>query len=335
MSEDAVIRLAPGVSVVRRNSALLLHSRRTGHTVRLSEGAMPLLEGLQQGASLPALVQRLQAVHPQAQQVAQKIEAFLVPLHRNGMLLDGTAGPAPAARRVWPPRLQSSRADAWIAPIAELALRIPAVLRRSLLVLLLLGSVALLAALAADGRWPGLRATLENFDARGLALFAAVVVLHEACHALACRMAGAPVRAFGIVLHGGIVPGPFVDTSDASYLGSRWARWVIPAAGPVVNLLGAAACAAVLLALPADAAWMGAWRSAFVMCMAFVALDLNPFGASDGSHMLEAALDDELARQVALRPQGRTLTAAATVRWYRLACLGWLAAAAALFIAWW
>lgn len=333
MNDQAVLRLAPGVSVVRRQAALLLHSHRTGQTVRVSAAALPLLDGLRHGTNLPALVQQMQAAHPQAQQVQPKVEAFLMPLRNSGMLADEAA--PPVRRRAWPPRLVLRNPDAWVVPIARGLLVVPAVVRRMVLAALLIGSITMLWQLAAIGAWPGLRATLEHFDARGLLVFAIVVLLHECGHAVACRMAGAPVRGAGIVWHGGVVPGPFVDTSHASTLGSRWARGVIPAVGPLTNLIGAAACAVVLLNGWGDAAWVPAWRSAFVLCMAFVAFDLNPFAGSDGSHVLEAVLDDELARQVALRPQGRTLTAARTVWLYRAACIAWLAMSAGLFVWWW
>lgn len=334
MSEQAMLRLAPGVSVVRRQAALLLHSHRTGHTVRVSAAALPLLDGLRHGTNLPALVEQMQAAHPQAQQVQPKVEAFLVPLRNSGMLTGDDAAP-PARRRIWPPRFVMRNPDAWVAPIAQVFSFVPALIRRVLMAALLIGSVAALWQLSATGTWPGLRATLEHFDARGLLVFAIVVLLHESGHAIACRLAGAPVRGAGIVWHGGVVPGPFVDTSHASYLASRWSRGVIPAMGPMTNLAGAAVCAVVLSQGLVDAAWMPAWRSAFVVCLAFVAFDLNPFVGSDGSHVLEAALDDELARQVALRPQGRTLTAARTVWLYRAACIAWLAITAGWFVWWW
>jgi putative peptide zinc metalloprotease protein len=334
MTTDMPVKLAPGVHVVRRQAGLLLHCSRSGQTLRLSAAATPLVPGLQQGTSVEALVQCLHALHPQAQGVPQKVQAFLAPLAHHGMLAGHeTAGPA--GGRVWPPRHELLRSDAWLAPLVRCLAGWPAALRRGLWGGGTAAALAALLALLAAGRWPGLQATLTGFDPRGLLIFAAVVLAHELAHAVACRLAGAPVRSAGVVWHGGVLPGPYVDTSHASYLASRQARFMIPAAGPLVNLAGAGLCAAILLALPADAPAQAAWASAFVLCLAFVWFDLNPLVASDGSHMLEAVLDDELARQVALRAELATLTTPGTIRAYRLACVLWVTLMAGYFRWWW
>jgi hypothetical protein len=333
MNDMATIKLAPTVHVVRRQGGLLLHCRRSGQTLRLSAAAAALLPPLQQGSSLDELVRQLKVAYPQAQGLAQKVEAFLAPLQRSGMLAtdEGGGGDRP---RAWPPRHVLVRSDTWLQPLVHALLALPAPLRKAAWGVLLCACVASLAALEALGLWPGLKQALTGFDARGLAIFAAVVLCHELAHAVLCCMAGAPLRAAGIVWHGGVLPGPFVDTSHASYVGSRWARFAIPAAGPMVDLLGAAACAAMLLWQP-DPDWHAAWRSAFIVCIAFVFFDLNPLVASDGSHMLEAAIDDELARQVALRAELATLTSRRTTRVYRLACVLWVTVMAAYFRWWW
>jgi putative peptide zinc metalloprotease protein len=333
MRDEDTIRLAPSVHVVRRQDGLLLHCRRSGRTLRLSAAAATLLPPLQQGASLEGLVQQLKAAHPLAQGIAQKVRAFLAPLERHGMLA-GADGGATAGRRAWPPRWVLVRSDAWLLPLVRALLAVPAPLRRAAFGVLLGAAAVSLATLHALGKWPGLKQALMDFDPRGLAIFAAVALCHELAHAVLCGMAGAPVRAAGIVWHGGLLPGPFVDTSHASYVASRWARFTIPAAGPIVDLLGAALCAAMLLWQP-DPAWDAAWHSAFVVCVAFVFFDLNPLVASDGSHLLEAALDDELARQIALRPELATLTSSRTLRVYRFACVLWVTAMAAYFRWWW
>ncbi len=334
MNDDTPIKLAASVHVVRRQSGLLLHCRRSGQTMRLSAAAAALLPSLTQGSSLGGLVQTMTSAYPNAQGLSQKVQSFLAPLERNGMLAVDDAGNGGGGKKAWPPRHVLMRSSDWLDPLVGALLRVPAPWRKALWAVSLLGAAGLLFQLQASGLWPGLKQALMAFDLRGLPIFVGVVLVHEAAHALVCRMAGAPVRAAGIVWHGGMVPGPFVDTSHASFVTSRWARFAIPAAGPTVNLLGAGLCAAMLLARP-DAAWNDAWRSAFIVCVAFVFFDLNPLVASDGSHMLEAALDDELARQVALRPELATLTSRRTVNAYRFACVMWVTAMAAHFRWWW
>lgn len=335
MNDDTPIKLAATVHVVRRQSGLLLHCRRTGQTLRLSAAAAALLPPLTQGSSVAGLVQTMGAAFPNATGLSQKVQGFLAPLERNGMLaVDETGNGGAGGARTWPPRHVLLRSSAWLDPFAAALLHVPAGVRKASWALLAAGCALLLWQLQSSGLWPGLKHALMGFDPRGLLIFAGVVLVHEGAHALACRMAGAPVRAAGIVWHGGMMPGPFVDTSHASYLPSRWARFAIPAAGPMVNLLGAGVCAAMLLRHP-EASWNEAWRSAFIVCVAFVFFDLNPLVASDGSHMLEAALDDELARQVALRPELATLTSRRTIRAYRFACVLWVTAMAAHFRWWW
>ena len=65
----------------------------------------------------------------------------------------------------------------------------------------------------------------------------------------------------------------------------------------------------------------------------FVYLDSNPLTPSDGSHMLEALLDDELARASALSRRPTTLSTRLVINTYRLACIGHFLVAA-LFLGW-
>src|SRR5206468_11474523 len=53
----------------------------------------------------------------------------------------------------------------------------------------------------------------------------------------------------------------------------------------------------------------------------FVYLDTNPLTPSDGSHMLEALLDDELARASALSRRRAALSTRPVVNTYRLVCV--------------
>jgi MFS family permease len=69
-------------------------------------------------------------------------------------------------------------------------------------------------------------------------------------------------------------------------------------------------------------------------CLMFVYFDTNPLAAGDGSHCIEAALDDGLARHYAFgRPQA--VADPANVRRYRIITLLHLLLSAALFWTWW
>jgi len=80
MNDDTPIKLAATVHVVRRQSGLLLHCRRTGQTLRLSAAAAALLPPLTQGSSVAGLVQTMSAAFPNATGLSQKVQGFLAPL---------------------------------------------------------------------------------------------------------------------------------------------------------------------------------------------------------------------------------------------------------------
>ncbi len=65
----------------------------------------------------------------------------------------------------------------------------------------------------------------------------------------------------------------------------------------------------------------------------FVYLDTNPFTPSDGSHMLEALLDDELARTTALSRRRSPLSMRPVINTYRLVSVVHFLVAA-LIVAW-
>jgi putative peptide zinc metalloprotease protein len=161
-----------------------------------------------------------------------------------------------------------------------------------------------------------------------------VIPIHEFAHAVVCRRVGVPVSGAGLILHGGFFPGPYVDTSKAYQLTNRWRRFVIPAAGPFVNLVFAGIVAALLrFAAPPDEL-VPILHGVLLACLLFVYSDTNPLTASDGSHCIEAGLDDELARHYAF---GRAQAVAdpGNVRRYRMITLLHLLLSAALFWTWW
>ncbi len=328
--------LRDDVEIIRRSSSLLLFGRRDERTVRASPGAALLLPLLRDGADFESLRARLQAAQPAAVDIRSKLSGFLASLVQSGLLLDGTGDTreqAPRGRRHMYPLFSPDRpAAAVAAAISLLGGRAGIVLA----VLLALAALAAVAGLAVAGLLPNLPDLAQQLHWGGVLLFFLVVApIHEFAHAVACRLAGQQVGKAGILMHGGLVPGPYVDTSQSYRVADRWQRFMIPAAGPFTNLLAAGAAAAALLYGDWGTETVALLQGFLLFCLLFLFFDTNPFSASDGSHCIEALLEDELARRHALRRSVPQLTDARVVRRYRAAMLVWSAGSALLFASWW
>jgi putative peptide zinc metalloprotease protein len=325
-------RIRDGVTRVVRKDAILLISPTRDTPVRLSPIAEELMPLLARGAEFDQLAAKLQVRHPTATDLGAKLTAFLAQLQKAEVL---ESAPAARTRRARP-RFVLGHPDPAARAIAA-ALARTGWVGRITWHALLLAAVVGIAALAWAGRAPRPDVLFTRFDGWGLAIFALLVVpLHEFSHAIACRLAGAPVGAAGILFHGWIVPGPFVETTGAYRVASRARRFWIPAAGPAIDLLAAGAAAwGLLWAGDAHPALTAALAIVFVLSAAFVYLDTNPLGPSDGSHMLEAVLDDELARRSALSRTRARLSSRWTVSIYRTVATLHLQAAIVVAWLWW
>jgi Coenzyme PQQ synthesis protein D (PqqD) len=328
-------RIRPGVARVRRAHSVVLVSPERGRSVRVSSTADDLVPLLVAGASFADMAQRLRERHPRAADVEAKLRQFLGQLEEAGLL--GTRVP-PRRPRVTA-RFALVNPDPFARWLAERLLRWPRGLAWSLLAAASVAALAALAVLVVSGRLPHPSALFTQFSLYGLALFVLVVLVHEAAHALACRLSGAEVGEAGLILHGWLMPGPYVDTSHMYRVASRWPRFWVAAAGPLVDALGAGAAAAWLLtldgSLPAQAEQVQAATTLLLLCTVFVFLDTNPLMPSDGSRMLEALLGDELARRSALTGSRARMSSMKTVALYRIACSMHLQAGAAIAVAWW
>lgn len=324
---DRAYRLRAGVARVSRPGATVLVAPEDGRALRVSTVAHDLLPLLAHGASFDDLLGRLRERHPRAADAANKLRAFLDQLDRAGLLGDGTAGNARRAAARWP----LMDADPFARAAAHVLRLLPRPLGWALLGLLGAGALAAIVLLAVGGRLPHPSALFTRFSPWGLVIFVFVVVLaHEAAHAVACRLAGVPVSDAGLIFHGGVMPGPYVNTSHLYRLEHRAPRFWIAAAGPLVDFLALGAAAAWLLA-GGDAAA----ATLFLLCAVFLYLDTNPLTPSDGSRMVEALLGDELARCSALTRQRARLSGWKTVAWYRIACSTHLQLSAGLLYGWW
>jgi len=117
-----------------------------------------------------------------------------------------------------------------------------------------------------------------------------VKALHELAHALAVKHWGGKVREWGITLMV-FVPVPYVDASAASAFASARRRFVVSAAGIMVELLLAAV--GLVFALNAQPGWLR--DLGFVVftigTVSTVLVNGNPLLRFDGYHMLVDALE--------------------------------------------
>jgi putative peptide zinc metalloprotease protein len=328
----ALYRLADGVAKLSRASGTLLLTPADGRAMRISGIGNDLLPLLAKGASFAEIEHRLRETHPSARDIDVKLRRFLTELARVGLLTDRTQL---RARSQVVRRFALLDIDPAAARLARLVSFLPQMISWLLLACLLLcatsGPVALLRAhgLASPSD------AISHFDPLGLLIFiVAVVPLHEFSHGFACRLAGAPVGKAGLILHGWIVPGPYVDTSRAYRIRSGWRRAAIAASGPLVDFIAAGAASWLVLLVPGGAVH-AAGRTLLLLSACFVFLDLNPLAPSDGSRVIEALLGDELARASALSRRRAALSSRRTVAIYRVACSIYVQALALGACIWW
>ena len=329
---NTAVRLREGVTPVQRaRGETLLVSPDGRSALRTGRVGGALLPLLLHGTTREQLMMVLRQRYPGAGDVDQKVQRFLETLRRAGMLTGAS------------PRRMHRVATERFAPIDvnPVARRVARVLNgRPGLVLSVLAVGIFSAVVGVSMAWTIDRHQLNpvglvyRFDPIGLALFVCIVVpLHELAHAVACSAAGVPVTSAGIVWRGGIVPSPYVDTSQAYRVAGRWTRFLIPAGGPLVDVLASGA-----------GAWGVVWTGAtgrvghaalylLLISLVFLCFDTTPLTPSDGSHMLEAMLDDELARVAALSRWKPRLSPPRIVWTYRAACVAHTLSAAAVLIA--
>lgn len=335
-STAGVWRLRRDVVTVRRSGTLLLMSRTTGASVRMTRVASELLPLLDAGTDFTDMVSHLQSQYPNARDIESKLDGFLSELAGVGLVEGAREHKLESVRRRYGPQFEIFDPDRLAEKIARCIHAVPAPLAWLTLFAGLAGAVAGIGALAAAGKIPHPSSLVVAFDVVGLAIFVlAVVPVHEIAHAIACRTAGAPVRSAGIILHGWIVPGPFVNTSHAYQLRDKWRRFWIPAAGPLVDLLAVGASAWVLAAGLGGEAVAESAAFVFVLCTVFLYLDTNPLTPSDGSKMVEALLDDELARRAAFRGARSSIAVRRNMHVYRLVSIAHASIAAIVLYLWW
>ena len=315
------IRLRSDVTHVRREGSQNLLVSADGRAIRVSATVGPILPALREGTTIDALVRTLAVRYPNAQDVEPRVRDLVAVLARSS-LLDASERADDSPRK-----LVVLDVDSLALTGACFVSKVPAPLRFVL---------ALTAALVAlFGPHLARRALGDSFahallSREGVAAvfygFLVAVPLHEASHAVACRLTGSRVRSAGIARTRWGLPLFYVDTSLAYAVASRAKRGAIAAAGPLCDAtlagtLGVTACIA------GRGSHVATFAGAAIFLHAlFVIAALNPFGATDGSHVLQAILADDLARRGALLgPRSRWTTTRAIVA-YRGACVAYCAA---------
>lgn len=133
----------------------------------------------------------------------------------------------------------------------------------------------------------------------------ATTILHECAHAVTCRRFGGRIHAMGVMLYYFFLCA-FVDTTDAWFFRKRWQRVMVSLAGPLTDLVLAAACAwgsflASSYGHTEAAAVMGT-LSAFLLLSG--PMNLNPFLETDGYYILMDLLGETNLRKKAFRAAG-------------------------------
>lgn len=328
------VQLREGVARVRRaRGETVLVSPDGSAATRIGKTGEELLPLLMRGADVGGLARFLQQQYPCARDIPIKLNRFLAELDRGGLL--ATSQHPVRRMRSGTRRFPLFNPDPLARELAGWWVRIPARPSHWLFALLTVTAAAGLVALWLGGTQRLNPAGLiTRFDPLGLIVFVVVIVpLHELSHAVACRAAGAPVTAAGIMLHRHVIPGPYVETTAAYRVADRWRRFWIPATGPLVNFLASGTAAWMVVLTDADSPVGRASLYVLLLSGLFVYLDTNPLTPSDGSHMLEALLDDELARATALSRRRVPPPRRPAINTYRLACVVHLLVAA-FIVAW-
>ena len=188
-------------------------------------------------------------------------------------------------------RIPMGRPDGWLTGLAP---RLAWLFTRGAL---LLGSLVVVFGLVAAWLNSGMLASyagawLATPRLMLLAWFAYPVVkaLHELAHALVLKHFGGQVNEWGITLMM-FTPVPYVDASGAALLPRTRQRFLVSAAGIMVELLLAAL--ALMFALSVESGW---WRDLglavfFIGSVSTLLVNGNPLLRFDGYHMLGDALE--------------------------------------------
>ena len=318
------IKLRDGVSCHRRSNDIVLLIPPEGTApVRINRIGEELLPLLFKGTTREQLETILIGRKPSCVDVSLKLMRFLSMLADRGLLESSRSNVESVPKK--PFRLRLFDLDPTVRVIAVWINKTPCWLRWFFTVVSVIWALfGIVMVLLETGQSIYLD-IYNRFDFIGLVLFVLLVVpSHELAHAVACRLSGTPVSEVGIVFHHRFLPGPYVNTTQGYRVTERWNRFKIPAAGPFTDLFF---CGLASWAVMIDIQNLQVSQTAnFVMILSLLILyfNMNPFTPSDGSHMLESLMNDELLREVAVYGRKSGFTNPKAVMVYRLACVLYL-----------
>ena len=335
-TSSKLVKLDSSVQFVRRQNTLLLVSG-SGATVRVSPGAEPLIPSMEKGTPYDDLVDILAKKHPNVPNVNPTLNKFLAQLSKSQILESDSEEDGAVKKPRKKRKYELMDPDPLAKSIAGAIQKVPAPITWGILAIMMIASIVGAVMLPSYTKILHPSMVASSFNIVAFLIFLLVIVpIHEAGHAIACRLVGSKVSGAGIILHGGIIPGPYVETTKAYSLKKKSHRFWIPAAGPIINLCSAGLMAWIIILSPQLSPYaLEVLVYIFILSMLFVYLDTNPFTASDGSHMLEALLDDELARRSAFSKQASALSDKAGLAIYKRVSVAHLLLAIVTLIYWW
>lgn len=309
-----VIRLRTGVRRVTRPSGPLLVSPE-GVAVRVGASVDDFYPLLMEGARFEELAARLRDRHPSTREIDERLRALLQQLENSQLLECGEV----ERRSTTPARpLLSLDVDPLAKGCARALGQAPWPLRLAALGSAMLAALAGVLTLLTGPLKPSFYDAFIHFSGWGLALVLGVVVpLHELGHAIAARCVGVRVNRLCVGRGALGFPRPYVETPEALLVVESWRRFWIPCGGPLANFLLGGAAAWVAVATERAGGVGAAATLVFLYCLMSVIVGTSPLRAGDGSHMLEALLDDDHARLGALLGRPSRLSSPRGLQLYR------------------
>lgn len=308
---DGPVALAPRVTLIDgADGHSLLFDADTGTYVRLSQtGArlVPLLDGSRTGTALLDAARRSRGPEG-VRDRAPVLLNFLTDLRKAGVL---SVPPEPLRGRdlafSWflrlAPRIRipTRHLNALLRPPSMALARFP----RTFTALTLLAGLAstILVVLALT-----LPAPFTFAGPPWLLVVAGLLIqatVHEIGHASVCQALGVPVREAGVKLFCYLIPLTYVDRTDAYRVRSRFGRSAIALIGPMIDLIAAGVCAALIVIDPVRFEGLR-----WLLGMQFFVIfnNLNPLlPVTDGHHAMEAALGEINLRDRAFRYLGHVI----------------------------
>jgi putative peptide zinc metalloprotease protein len=120
--------------------------------------------------------------------------------------------------------------------------------------------------------------------------FPVVKILHELGHAYACRVMGGPVHEMGVMILMGMIV-PYVEASASSGFRSKWQRFLVGAAGMMVELMLASTAMMLWTMLEPGALRSGLYNVMIIASVSTLIFNGNPLMRYDGYYMLSDWLE--------------------------------------------